>query len=104
MGFGLIMPFELAPFFFGVRGEWMMATVGLILAYPVAVLFFIWMFKALIMPADENPADDLDLSQVQSLILETRHRAETTANAGMRETLLRLAEAYEQRARRLQGR
>jgi hypothetical protein len=26
--FGLIMPFELAPFFFGVGGEWMLATTA----------------------------------------------------------------------------
>src|SRR4051794_10943612 len=39
--FGLIMPFELAPFFFGVRGEWMLATMGLILVYPIAALLFI---------------------------------------------------------------
>ena len=103
MGFGLIMPFELAPFFFGVRGEWMMATVGLILAYPVAVLLFIAMFKTLILPSNDDPTDDLDLSQIRTLILETRHRAETTPNAGMRDTLSRLAEGYEQRARKLSG-
>ena len=39
-GFGLIMPFELAPFFFNVRGEWMLATVVLILIYPIAITLF----------------------------------------------------------------
>src|ERR1700722_9897451 len=42
--FGLIMPFELAPFFFGVRGEWMMATILLILVYPLAAVLFIFLF------------------------------------------------------------
>ncbi len=28
-GFGVIMPLELAPFFFGTRGEIMLATIGL---------------------------------------------------------------------------
>jgi hypothetical protein len=37
---GLIMPFELAPMFFGVHGEWMMATMVLILLYPIAAVLF----------------------------------------------------------------
>ena len=40
--FGLIMPFELAPFFFHSRGEIMLATIALNLAYlPVARLFVV---------------------------------------------------------------
>ena len=40
--FGLIMPFELAPFFFHSRGEIMMVTMALNLAYlPVAGLFMV---------------------------------------------------------------
>jgi tetratricopeptide (TPR) repeat protein len=39
-GFGLIMPFELAPFFFNARGELMMATILLIPVYPIAVILF----------------------------------------------------------------
>ena len=47
-GLGLIMPFELAPFFFGARGEIMLASVALILVYPVAIaLFIIWFLKVL---------------------------------------------------------
>ncbi|HEY1543526.1 MAG TPA: tetratricopeptide repeat protein [Xanthobacteraceae bacterium] len=42
--FGLIMPFELAPMFFGVRGEWMMATMGLMLFYPLAAVPFVLLF------------------------------------------------------------
>jgi len=49
-GFGLVMPFELAPYFFGVRGEWMMATIGLILAYPIVVPFFIRMYHDALRP------------------------------------------------------
>ena len=45
-GFGLIMPFELAPFFFGARGEWMLATMCLILAYPIVVPIFIRMYSS----------------------------------------------------------
>jgi hypothetical protein len=44
-GFGLIMPFELAPFFFNARGEWMMASMGLILVYPIAAALFILLFR-----------------------------------------------------------
>src|SRR5882724_13335999 len=46
--FGLIMPFELAPFFFDVHGEIMLATIVLILVYPIAAFLFIsffWKFK-----------------------------------------------------------
>lgn len=43
-GFGLIMPFELYPFFFGGRGEVMLGSMVLILAYPVAVVVFILLF------------------------------------------------------------
>jgi hypothetical protein len=43
--FGLIMPFELAPFFFGTRGEWMLATIGLNLIYPIAAVLFIFLFR-----------------------------------------------------------
>jgi len=42
--FGLIMPLELAPFFFDARGEIMMATIALILVYPIAVALFIHLF------------------------------------------------------------
>lgn len=37
---GLIMPFELAPVFFGARGETMMATILLIPFYPIAAILF----------------------------------------------------------------
>ena len=40
-GVGLIMPFELAPFFFHAPGEIMLGTIVLILAYPVLVIPFI---------------------------------------------------------------
>src|ERR1700742_1285552 len=50
-GFGLVMPFELAPFFFGARGEVMMATVVLILAYPVAVALFVVLFLMIMKPS-----------------------------------------------------
>jgi len=46
--FGLIMPFELAPFFFDVHGEIMLATIVLMLVYPIAAFLFIsffWKFK-----------------------------------------------------------
>jgi hypothetical protein len=46
-GFGMIMPLELAPFFFGTRGEIMMATIGLILVYPLAAALFIFLFLRL---------------------------------------------------------
>jgi len=54
--FGLIMPFELAPFFFGARGEWMMVTIGLNLAYPIAAALFIFLF-AKIMEIDAPLSD-----------------------------------------------
>jgi thiosulfate dehydrogenase [quinone] large subunit len=46
-GIGSIMPFELAPFFFGSRGEIMMLTIGLNLVYPVAIGLFILVFMKL---------------------------------------------------------
>jgi thiosulfate dehydrogenase [quinone] large subunit len=50
-GFGLIMPFELAPFFFGARGEIMLGTVALILVYPVAIGLFIFLFLKILKPS-----------------------------------------------------
>ena len=44
-GFGLIMPFELAPFFFDVHGEIMMASIALILVYPIAAVLFVFLFR-----------------------------------------------------------
>jgi len=41
------MPLELAPFFFGTRGEIMLATVPLILVYPLAAALFIFLFLKL---------------------------------------------------------
>jgi hypothetical protein len=54
--FGLIMPFELAPFFFEARGEIMLGTVALNLAYPVAAVFFVFLFRKLINVTRENTA------------------------------------------------
>ncbi len=42
---GLIMPFELAPFFFGAKGEIMLGTILLIFFYPVAAFLFVFMFR-----------------------------------------------------------
>ncbi len=42
---GLIMPFELAPFFFGAKGEIMLGTIVLILVYPVAAFLFVFLFR-----------------------------------------------------------
>jgi thiosulfate dehydrogenase (quinone) large subunit len=39
-GVGVIMPFELGPFFFGWRGEIMMMTLALIVVYPIAIIGF----------------------------------------------------------------
>lgn len=44
--FGLIMPFELAPFFFDVHGEIMLGTIVLILVYPFAAALFIALFSS----------------------------------------------------------
>ena len=49
--FALIMPFELAPFFFGSRGEIMMMSIALNLAYPVEAGLFIMLFLKI---ADSN--------------------------------------------------
>jgi tetratricopeptide (TPR) repeat protein len=54
--FGLIMPFELAPFFLGARGETMMASILLILVYPVAAALFIFLFARFMKP-DQSPSD-----------------------------------------------
>jgi tetratricopeptide (TPR) repeat protein len=59
-GFGLIMPFELAPVFFNARGEWMMATILLIPVYPIAVILFSLGFSKL-MRGDRPPDLRVDL-------------------------------------------
>lgn len=46
-GIGSIMPFELAPIFFGSRGEIMMATIGLNLVYPFAIALFVFLYMKL---------------------------------------------------------
>ena len=45
---GLIMPFELAPFFFHARGEVMLGTIALNLFYPVVALPLIFGLRKLI--------------------------------------------------------
>jgi thiosulfate dehydrogenase [quinone] large subunit len=50
-GFGLVMPFELAPFFFHSKGEIMLATIGLNLVYLPAAALFILLFARLMRPA-----------------------------------------------------
>jgi hypothetical protein len=48
--FGLIMPLELAPFFFHIGGEIMMATMVLILFYVPTAGLFIVLFALLMNP------------------------------------------------------
>jgi len=50
-GFGTMMPLELAPFFFDVKGEAMLGTILLVFLYPVATGLFIVLFVALSKPA-----------------------------------------------------
>jgi thiosulfate dehydrogenase [quinone] large subunit len=50
-GFGMMMPLELAPFFFEMRGEAMLGTILLVFVYPVAIAIFIGLFVALSKPA-----------------------------------------------------
>lgn len=45
---GLIMPFELAPFFFHARGEVMLATILLNLFYPVLAIPLIFGLRRII--------------------------------------------------------
>ena len=44
--FGLIMPFELMPFFFHVKGEAMLGTMVLVLFYPIAAVVFWALLRA----------------------------------------------------------
>jgi len=53
--FALIMPLELAPFFFGVRGEIMMVTIALVLVYPIAALGFFFLFRRGIVDSQNRP-------------------------------------------------
>ena len=55
-GFGLVMPFELAPLFFHARGEIMLGTVVLILVYPFAVALFVFLFRILMKGTHRNAA------------------------------------------------
>jgi thiosulfate dehydrogenase [quinone] large subunit len=57
-GVGLIMPFELAPFFFHARGEVMLATIGLNLVYPIAVIPLILGLRRLINSGTPNVGRD----------------------------------------------
>ncbi len=54
-GVGTIMPFELAPFFFGSRGEIMMMTILLILVYPVAIIGFGLLFAKMMNLIGKKP-------------------------------------------------
>ncbi len=54
-GVALIMPLELAPFFFDVKGEAMLGTMVLILFYPVAAIGFILLLRSLMPPAPAKP-------------------------------------------------
>jgi tetratricopeptide (TPR) repeat protein len=58
-GFGLIMPFELAPFFFNARGEIMLGTVVLIPIYPIAVILFALGFSKFMKGGRPDLGDDL---------------------------------------------
>jgi hypothetical protein len=53
--FGLIMPFELAPVFFGARGEIMLATIALNLVYPVGIALFIFLFRKFMNKRSSGP-------------------------------------------------
>ncbi|MCC8983517.1 hypothetical protein [Bradyrhizobium acaciae] len=46
-GLGLVMPFELAPFFFGLSQEAMIETFVLILVYPIAIFAFFLLFRGI---------------------------------------------------------
>ena len=54
-GVALIMPLELAPFFFDVKGEAMLGTMVLILFYPVAAIGFFLLLQSLMPPAPARP-------------------------------------------------
>jgi tetratricopeptide (TPR) repeat protein len=66
VSFGLIMPLELAPFFFGVRGEWMLASVLLILVYPFAAALFIFLFWKFVKGDEPPPHSRVDLLSATS--------------------------------------
>jgi hypothetical protein len=51
------MPFELAPFFFNARGEIMMATIALILVYPMAAVLFIFPLRKFMNVTPRTRAD-----------------------------------------------
>ncbi|MDR3467581.1 MAG: hypothetical protein P4M07_16755 [Xanthobacteraceae bacterium] len=56
-GFGLIMPLELAPLFFHAPGEIMLGTIALNLAYPVAVILFILLYKDFMLAPQNDEAE-----------------------------------------------
>jgi hypothetical protein len=48
--FGALMPLELAPYFFKVRGEIMLATIALNLVYPIMAIIFAFLFREFVNP------------------------------------------------------
>jgi thiosulfate dehydrogenase (quinone) large subunit len=51
----LIMPFELAPFFFGARGEIMMMSIALNLVYPIAAIALFFLFRRMSIDPAKTP-------------------------------------------------
>jgi hypothetical protein len=56
--FGLIMPLELAPFFLHASGEIMLGTIALNLAYPVAAVLFIFLYRNFMLAPQNDDAED----------------------------------------------
>jgi hypothetical protein len=56
--FGLIMPLELAPFFLHASGEIMLGTVLLNLAYPVAAVLFVFLYRNFMLAPQNDDAED----------------------------------------------
>jgi thiosulfate dehydrogenase (quinone) large subunit len=53
--FGLIMPFELAPFFFGSPGEIMLASIALNLLYPITAFALFFLFRKMTIDPQKKP-------------------------------------------------
>jgi hypothetical protein len=75
-GFGLIMPLELAPFFFHASGEMMLGTIALNLVYPVAAVLFILLYgNFMLEPHNDDDEDELSAASNAAARLDEERAA-----------------------------
>jgi thiosulfate dehydrogenase (quinone) large subunit len=92
-GFGLIMPFELAPFFFRAPGEIMLVSIFLNLTYPVAAVLFILLYRNFMLAPQNDGAED-DLSAASNTAVEVANAAKLDETERAARDLLSVIRAH----------